>query len=312
LLPGILDGREIAAIGYRVVHGGARYQQHSPISADLLDELNRITSLSPEHLPAEIELIEAFQDVYREPVHIACFDTAFHAGLPTAAKTLPIPRKYQEKGVRRYGFHGLSYEYLMSRLAEVGSPGEAQGRVILAHLGNGSSLAALRDGQCVDTSMAFSPASGLPMGSRTGDIDPGLLCHLAEQESLSTDQLRALVFKQSGLLGISETSSDVRDLLATEQSDHRAAEALEHFCYQTRKWIGAFAAAINGLDTLVFSGGIGANSAEIRERICAGLQFLGVSPGSETVKVHVIPTDEELVIARIAKQFIQDTHPSPH
>ena len=299
-LPEILAGREIAAIAYRVVHGGERFVDHTRVSDSLLEELRKIISLSPEHLPAAIELMGAFREAYPGAEHTACFDTAFHADLPAVAKTLPLPRRYQEMGMRRFGFHGLSYTYLLAELERIGAPGESAGRVILAHLGNGSSLAALRAGKCVDTSMAFSPASGVPMGSRTGDIDPGALCHLIEQEGLDADQLRHLVFKESGLLGISGTSADVRDLLAIEGDDPRAAEALDHYCYQVRKWIGAFAAALGGLDTLVFSGGIGANSATIRERICSGLGFLGLPPESDRVAVHVIPTDEEIVLARIA------------
>ena len=300
----IQDGHEVAAVAYRVVHGGAKHCRHAEISEEMLAELKRIASFSPEHLPAEIRIIESVRERCPTAKHIACFDTAFHASLPTAARTLALPRRLQRRGIRRYGFHGLSYEYLLAELARIGSPGEANGRVILAHLGNGASLAALKGGRCVDTSMAFSPASGIPMSSRAGDIDPGVLCHLIDSENLSADQLRALVYQESGLLGISETSSDVRDLLAIESEDSRAREALDHFCYQVRKWIGAYAAAIGGLDTLVFSGGIGANSPEIRHRICSGLDFLGVAPGSGQVNIHAIRTDEERVMARIARAFL--------
>ena len=223
-----------------------------------------------------------------------------------------VPRRYQARGVRRYGFHGISYEYLLEELARVAGPEAARGRVILAHLGSGASLAAVRDGKCVDTTMGFTPTGGLVMGTRTGDLDPGVLVHLMRTENLTADQLDALVNRESGLLGISETSADVRDLLGREATDPRAAEALAVFRYQTRKWIGAMAAALGGFDTLVFAGGIGESSAVIRGRICNGLGFLGVriagdrnaagatviSEDGAPVTVRVIRTDEEAMIAR--------------
>jgi acetate kinase len=231
--------------------------------------------------------------------------------MPRVATQLPIPRRYASKGIQRYGFHGLSYTFLMQELARL-DPAAARGRVVLAHLGSGASLAAVRDGRCVDTSMGFTPAAGLVMGTRSGDLDPGLMSYLASTDAMNAAQFQTMVNHESGLLGISETSADVRDLLARETSDPRAAEALALFCYQAKKWIGAFTAALGGVDTLVFAGGIGENSAPVRKRICDGLGFLGIeidddangrhaprissNPGSR-VTVRVIRTDEESVIA---------------
>ncbi|MBW4050066.1 MAG: acetate/propionate family kinase [Proteobacteria bacterium] len=301
----------IGAVGHRVVHGMHRTEPAS-VTAELLDELRRITPFDPDHLPREIELIEVFRQRYPRLPQVACFDTAFHRGMPRVAKLLAIPRRYQARGVERYGFHGLSYAYLMEELVRLGDSAATSGRVILAHLGNGASMAAVRDGKSVDTSMGFTPASGFPMSSRSGDLDPGLVSFLARTEHLSAAQFDRMVNHESGLLGVSEISSDVRDLLAQEGADARAAEAVALFCYQARKWIGAFAAVLGGIDTLVFAGGIGENAPLIRERICDGLGFLGIeldpqrnaknapvlSPDAARVKVRVMRTDEELMIAR--------------
>ncbi len=303
----------VKAIGHRVVHG----MQHTApelVSQELLDELHRLQPCDPEHLPREIELIEAFRRRHPRLPQVVCFDTAFHQTMPRVAKLLPIPRRYDAKGIQRYGFHGLSYAYLIEELTRLGDPAAKAGRVILAHLGNGASLAAVRDGRSIDTSMGFTPTAGLVMGTRTGDLDPGIAPYLARTEQMTTSQFYHMVNHGSGLLGISETTSDLRDLLALEANDVRAAEAVALFCYQAKKWIGAFAAALGGLDTLVFSGGIGENCPSVRARICDGLEFLGVSldenrnPTNEAVVsldagrviVRVIGTDEELMIARSA------------
>lgn len=300
----------VGAVGHRVVHG----MQHSDperVTPALVAELKRIIPYDPEHLPREIELIETLSDEHPKLPQVACFDTAFHRSMPRVATLLPIPRRYQSKGVQRYGFHGLSYTYLMAELGRLGDAAATRGRVILAHLGNGASLAAVRDGRCVDTSMGFTPTSGLVMSTRSGDLDPGVAGFLALTESMDSASYQKMVTHESGLLGVSETSSDIRDLLAREADDVRAAEALALFCYQIRKWIGAFAAVLGGMDTLVFAGGIGENAPTIRSRICAGLEFLGVhlndtrnarsaplvSADSGSVAVRVIRTDEESVIA---------------
>ncbi len=316
-LEGSVGFEALAAIGHRVVHGGSRYHQPERVTPELIEGLRRISSYDPDHMPGEIELIEAFRERDPDLTQVACFDTAFHHDMPRVARIVPIPRRYEAAGVRRYGFHGLSYEYLMGELAQVAGPEEACGRVILAHLGSGASLAAVRQGHPVDTTMGFTPASGLVMATRTGDLDPGLVRFLSRTEGMTADQFDGLVNHDSGLLGVSETSSDVRDLLAREDGDVRAAEAIELFCYQAKKWIGSFAAALGGLDSLVFAGGIGENAPEIRRRICDGLGFLGIdidagrnasgalqiSTDDGPVKVRVIRTDEELVIARAAAQL---------
>jgi acetate kinase len=302
----------LTAVGHRVVHGGPKYSEPQQITAEMVEELRRLSPFDPEHLPEEILLTEAFHRRFPDLPQVACFDTAFHHDLPRVARLLPIPRRYEAQGVRRYGFHGLSYAFLMEELARLAGTEAAQGRVILAHLGNGASLAAVRGGKPVDTSMSFTPTAGVPMSSRSGDLDPGLLWYLARTENMSARQFNEMVNSQSGLLGVSETSSDMRDLLDREAQDVRAAEAVALFCYQVRKWIGAFAAALGGLDTLVFSGGIGENALAVRARICDGLGFLGIeleeernlanegviSPAAGWVTVRVIPTDEERMIAK--------------
>ncbi|MDE3041800.1 MAG: acetate/propionate family kinase [Nitrospirota bacterium] len=310
----------LVAIGHRVVHGGRRYSRPQRITSDIMDELHRLSHYDPEHLPAEIELIEACGRRYPMLPQVACFDTAFHRDMPLVARLLPIPRRYEAAGVQRYGFHGLSYAYLMEELRRI-APHEAQGRVILAHLGNGASMAAVRGGKDIDTSMGFTPTAGLPMSTRSGDLDPGLLSYLSRTEGMTVEQFHTMVNQQSGLLGLSETSSDLRDLLASESLDPRAAEAVALFCYQAKKWIGSFTAALGGLDTLVFSGGIGENSAVVRARICEGLEFLGlaldearntksaavISKEGSGVTVRVIPTDEESEIARSVHQLLHQS-----
>ncbi|HEX2387429.1 MAG TPA: acetate/propionate family kinase [Candidatus Binatia bacterium] len=314
-----LGADAVAAIGHRVVHGGPKYSDPQRITPEVLDELRRLSPYDPEHLPAEIRLIEAFAERYPRLPQVACFDTAFHRDMPRAARILPIPRRYEAKGVYRYGFHGLSYAYLLEELGRVAGTAAANGRVILAHLGNGASIAAVRDGKCIDTTMAFTPAAGLPMSTRSGDLDPGLVWYLARSEGMTAEQFNRMVNNESGLLGVSEISSDMRDLLKREDQDVRAAEAVALFCYQAKKWIGAFAAALGGLETLVFAGGIGENAAVVRERICAGLDFLGLNLAAEAnragapvistagslVAVRVMRTDEEVMIARAVRRTIQ-------
>ena len=301
----------IRAVGHRVVHG-MQHTEPERVSQALLDELHRISPYDPDHLPREIELIEAFRRRYPQLPQVACFDTAFHHTLPRVARLLPIPRRFDVMGIRRYGFHGLSYAYLMQELAQLAGTQAAQGRVILAHLGNGASLAAVRDGRSIDTSMGFTPAGGLTMGTRPGDLDPGVAWYLMQSENLTPQQFNRLINHESGLLGVSETSSDMRDLIEHEATDVRAAEAVELFCYQVKKGIGAYAAALGGLDTLVFAGGIGENAPAVRARICGGLEFLGIeieekrnlanagviSAQTGRVVVRVMHTDEEVMIAK--------------
>lgn len=321
-LVAILDQKagfaNILAVGHRVVHGGMLYDEPQRISPGMLSEMRRLGPYNPGHFPAQIGLIEEFSRRFPALPMVACFDTAFHRHMPRVARLIPLPRRYDAAGVRRYGFHGLSYAYLMEELERLGGPAEARGRVILAHLGNGSSMAAVRDGRSIDTTMGFTPTAGLMMSTRTGDLDPGIFAYLAHTEGMTADRFQHMINAESGLLGISETSSDMRDLLARERDDERAAEAVALFCYRARRWIGALAACLGGLDTLVFAGGIGENAPAIRARICEGLAFLGVeidparnengegiiSTVAGRVRVRVIPTDEELQIARSAWRVV--------
>jgi len=304
------DFKSVRAVGHRVVQG----MQHSdpePVTPALLDELKRIAPNAPEHTPREIELLEAFARRHPELPQVVCFDTAFHRTMPAVARRLAIPRRYQAQGVERYGFHGLSYAYLVEALRKIGDPAATTGRVILAHLGNGASMAAVRDGKGIDTSMGFTPASGLPMGTRSGDLDPGLVNYLARTENMTAAQFQHLVNHESGLLGVSGSSADMRVLLAQQATDEAAGEAVDFFCYQAKKWIGAFTAALGGLDTLVFAGGIGEHAPLVRDQACSGLDFLGIeidedrnaanaaviSSAASRVTVRVMKTDEERVIA---------------
>lgn len=313
----------LAAIGHRVVHGGREYREPQHVTQVVIEVLQRLSPYDPEHLPAEIALIKECVRRYPDLPHVACFDTAFHRDMPAVARLLPIPRRYEQQGVQRYGFHGLSYAFLLKELARVGRPGEANGRVILAHLGNGASLAAVKDGQSIDTTMGFTPTAGLPMSRRSGDLDPGLVSYLARTEGMSADRFQRMVNSESGLLGISECSSDMRDLLKEETFNPKAAEAVALFCYQAKKTIGAFAAALGGVDTLVFSAGIGERSPIIRARICEGMEFLGIvldpvrneddapviSTENSPVTVRVIQTDEEYEIAESVVRLLDINYP---
>lgn len=308
----------VKAIGHRIVHG-MKHTKPELISDDLLSELKKISAFDPEHLPEEIKLIEIFSKRYPSLKQVACFDTSFHTSMPTVAKLLSIPRRFYEKGIQRYGFHGLSFAYLLEELKRVAGDDTAKGKIILAHLGNGASLAAVKDGKSIDTSMGFTPTSGLPMGTRTGDLDPGVAWYLMQFEKLGPKQFSHLVNHESGLLGISETNADMRELMKIEDTDNRANEAIELFCYQTKKWIGSFAAALGGLDVLVFSGGIGEHSPEVRSKICDNLEFLGIeldeiknmnnegiiSTETSRVPVHVIKTNEEFMIAKLVCDVLE-------
>jgi acetate kinase len=307
----------IAGVGHRVVNG-MQHSKPQAVSDKLLRELRSLEPDDPDHLPGEVRLIEMVRQQYPQLPQLACFDTVFHHNMPRLAQLLPIPRRFEVVGLRRYGFHGLSYAYLMEELALVAGTEAAQGRVILAHLGSGASLAAVLAGQCIDTSMGFTPTAGLPMATRSGDLDPGIAAHLARTEGMTAQRFYDMANRESGLLGISETSGDMRDLLAAEATDVRSAEAVGYFCYQAKQRIGAYAAALGGLDTLVFAGGIGENAAPVRERICSGLGFLGIeldltrnavnddviSSSTAKVPVRIIRTDEELMIARSVGRWL--------
>ncbi|MEO5501885.1 MAG: acetate/propionate family kinase [Ginsengibacter sp.] len=306
------DFTSISAIGHRIVHG-MQHTEPELVTEDLLNELKKISAFDPEHLPEEIKLIEIFKKRYPALKQIACVDTSFHTSMPVVAKLLTIPRRYYEMGIQRYGFHGLSYAYLMEELKCLIGEEKIKSKIILAHLGSGASLAAVKDGKSIDTSMGFTPTSGLPMSTRTGDLDPGAAWYLMQHEKLNPKEFNHLINHESGLIGISETSSDMRELIKIKVTDNRAKDAIEFFCYQTKKWIGSFAAALGGLDVLVFSGGIGEHSPEVRSKICDNLDFLGIeldeiknrnnepviSTDISKVMVRVIKTNEEFMIAKM-------------
>lgn len=302
---------DLAAVGHRVVHGGARYAQPQWVTPDLLATLRELVPLDPNHMPSVLAGIDYVTARFPALPQAACFDTTFHRAMPRAAQMLPLPRTLQQPDLVRFGFHGLSYEYITGELRRVDARAAA-GRVVVAHLGNGASMAAIVAGRSIDTTMGFTPTSGLLMGTRSGDIDPGVLLYLLEQKGMTPRAVNALLDEQSGLLGVSGTSADMRDLLAAEATDPRAAEAIALFCYRAKKYLGAYASAMGGIDALVFTGGIGEKAAAIRARICAGQEFLGIAldpaanaadaplisaPGS-TVTVRVMPTNEEMMIAR--------------
>jgi acetate kinase len=311
-------GFTVAAIGHRIVHGGPSHREPQLITTAVLGDLGRLVPFAPNHLPEEIALIEAFQARTPAIPQIACFDTAFHHTLPDVARRLPIPQRYDAQGIRRYGFHGLSYAYVIEELGRLAGEDAAASRVILAHLGNGSSLAALCGGRSIDTTMAFTPIGGVVMSTRSGDLDPGVVTFLGRSAGLSADELEDLLSRRSGLLGVSGGESDMRTLLAREGSDAACRLAVDMYVYSVRKAIGAFAAALGGLDVLVFSGGIGEHAPAVRARICDRLGFLGVeldrdrndanrpiiSSAAAAVAVRVIPTDEELMIARAVHRLL--------
>jgi len=313
------DDGQLDGVAHRVVHGGEKYREPCLITPDVVATLRSLVPLAPEHLPSAINGIEAVTKLNARLPQVACFDTAFHAHLPPVAYRYALPRALTGEGVRRYGFHGLSYEYVVSELTAL-DPASTR-RAIIAHLGNGASMAAVRGGQSADTSMGFTPTAGLVMGTRVGDLDPGVVLYLEQHKGMGAEDVETLLNKQSGLLGVSGTSADMRDLLARAPLDAHAAEAIALFCYQAKKYIGAYAAVLGGLDTLVFTGGIGENSAVVRANICDGLRFLGIElddtcnasseavishPGSP-VTVRVVKTDEDLMIARHARRVLSQT-----
>lgn len=311
----------IVAVGHRIVHGGPKYYKTCIATNEVLADLRELTPFDPQHLPIELDLVATFREALQDAVQVLCFDTAFHHDLPTPARILPVPRHLETKGVRRYGFHGLSYAYILEELRRVEGEAAANGKVIIAHLGSGVSLAALKNGRSVDTTMSMTPASGVPMSTRSGDLDPGLILYLTQTQGYDTEQFNRMVNSESGLLGMSETTADMKKLLEIEIDDKRAKDAVDAFCYQVKKTIGSLAAALGGLNTLVFTGGMGENAPKIRARVCEGLEFLGiaiddarnqegarlVSVDGSQVGVHVIHTDEAVTIARETAELIQQT-----
>jgi acetate kinase len=314
-------GRQgLDAVGHRVVHGGVKYAYPHMITPELLGSLKKLIPLAPGHLPQELRIIESVQQLYPVLKQVACFDTAFHRQMPEVAQMYALPRHLQDKGIIRYGFHGLSCEYLAQELRRQAGPKAADGRVVIAHLGNGASMTAVRHGKSVDTTMGFTPAGGLVMSTRSGDLDPGVLVYLLEQEGVQVSALNDMVNRKSGLLGVSGISPDMKDLLDKEKEDPHAAGAVNLFCYQAKKFLAALAAALGGLDTLIFTAGIGENSPATRWRICEGTEFLGIyldscrndanapviSRKDSPCIVRVMHTDEDLMIARHTNDLIRE------
>ena len=306
----------LAAAGHRIVHGGPKFTSPQRINDRLKAALHELIPFAPLHLPSQVAMIEAVAAHFPDLPQVACFDTAFHSRMPEVAQRFALPQKLWEQGIKRYGFHGLSYEYVVGKLGvELGH------RAVIAHLGNGASMVALKDGISIDTSMGLTPTGGFMMGTRSGDLDPGILIHLLKA-GYSADQLESLVDHEAGLLGVSGQTSDMKVLLQKSQSDGPARMALEMFAYQARKFIGGFAAALNGMDTLVFTGGIGEHAAAVRAEICSGLQYLGIaldaaannrnaeviSAASSGCVVRVVETDEDLMIARHTRSVALQEH----
>lgn len=316
-----IEPSSVAAVGHRVVHGGTRYAQATRITPEVLGYLESITPLAPNHLPATIDCITAFQAVFPHSTHVACFDTALFHDLPLVAQALALPHEYAKKGLRRYGFHGLSYGYLLENFRHHEGDVATRGRVIMAHLGSGASIAAFKDGKAVDVSMGFTPTSGIVMSTRSGDLDPGALLYLQTSEGLSPEATAELVTKQSGLLGVSGLSPAMHELLEAQHTNPQAALAIELFCYTAKKTIGGYAAALGGVDSIIFTGGIGERSAEVRQRILGDLEFLGIhldpvrneanerliSSNGSGVGVHVIPAREDIAIAQQTLNVYKET-----
>ncbi len=305
---------KLAAAGHRIVHGGPKFTAPQRIDEGLKAALRELIPFAPLHLPSQVAMIEAVAAHFPDLPQVACFDTAFHSRMPEVAQRFALPGKLWEQGIKRYGFHGLSYEYVVGKLGN-----ELGQRAVIAHLGNGSSMVALRDGVSIDTSMGLTPTGGFMMGTRSGDLDPGVLLHLL-RAGYSAEKLEALLNHEAGLLGVSGESSEMRVLLEKRETDPAAALAVQIFCYQARKFVGAYAAALNGLDTLVFTGGIGEHAAIVRAEICSGLQYLGVAldgaannRNAEVISatggrcvVRVVKTDEDLMIARHTRSVALD------
>lgn len=304
------------AIGHRVVHGGAAYTTPKPIDSELMGELSSLEKFAPNHLPYEISTIEAATEYYPDVPQVACFDTSFHRRMPRKAELYALPENLREE-VRKYGFHGLSYEYIVTELERTSGRGSVR-KLIIAHLGHGSSMAAVKDGISVDTTMGFTPAGGLVMSSRSGDLDPGVVLYLLEEEGLTAAAARELVTKKSGLVALAGTA-DMEEIVRRAGEDNSAKEALTVYCYSARKHLGALATALGGVETIVFTGGVGENSPEVRKRIADGLGFLGVEldPGKNKensqvisrgrVKVMVMKTNEELMIARHTRKLASES-----
>jgi len=312
------SAQSMTAIGHRIVHGGQTFDRSVKFTPAVVDRLKSMVTFDPEHLPLALELVEKLSQRFPSIPQIACFDTSFYRDLPDVARLLPLPRRLESLGLRRYGFHGLSYESLLRQFSELAGPAAINGKIILAHLGSGASLTAVKGGQVLDTTMSFTPASGIPMSTRSGDLDPGIADFLRLQAGMTEEAFSHMVHFESGLLGVSELSSDMELLLEKRNTNSKAADAVHLFCYQVRKAIGGLAAALGGIDSLIFSGGMGEKSAVIRTMISEGLDFLGLSLDEERnqsheflisspqsrVGIHVMQTDEASIIAKEVQQIV--------
>ncbi|WP_075213966.1 acetate/propionate family kinase [Mongoliimonas terrestris] len=310
----VLPGLDVAAVGHRVVHGGPDFKAHAVLDTAILERLAAFSSLAPLHQPHNLAGIRAALAAFPAAAQVACFDTAFHRTHPFVNDVFALPRAYYDKGVRRYGFHGLSYEYIASELARR-APLLAEGRVVVAHLGNGASMCAMQDGRSVASTMGFSALDGLPMGTRCGQLDPGVVLHLMVEEGMDAKAISDLLYKRSGLLGLSGLSNDMRTLEAAGTPE--ADEAIDYFVFRIQRELGAMAAALGGIDSLVFCGGIGENSRLVRARVCERMAWMGIeldparnAANAEVISsdlarttVLVIPTNEELVIARATRRL---------
>ena len=312
-LEGAYPSARVRAVGHRVVHGGRKHSAPARLTQEVIADLDQLSPFAPLHQPHNLAGVRAAVEAFPDALQVACFDTAFHRSHPFVNDTFALPKEYYDKGVRRYGFHGLSYDYITGVL-EAEYPDLHDGRVAVAHLGNGASLCAIRAGRSLASTMGFSALDGLPMGTRSGQLDPGVVLYMLQQEKLSPERIAEILYTKSGLAGISGISHDMRDLLGSDSAD--AKNAVDYFTFRIRRELGAMAAALEGLDGIVFCGGIGENAAPVRQRICDPMGWLGVSVdpqanaanareiGTGKIRVLVIPTDEEIVIARAAAALL--------
>lgn len=314
----ILNGEEIQVVAHRIVNGGSRFISPTLLNNDTTEVINELGKFSPLHTKSELSLVDAMSKLVPKASQVACFDSAFHATMPKTAKLLPIPREYYDKGLRRYGFHGLAYQHVVKEVKR-NHKGDLPSKIVAAHLGSGASLTAILDGRSIDTTMAFSPNSGIPMSTRSGDLDPEVIFYLLQSEGLSIEQAHQLLNEKSGLLGMSELSPEMKVLLEREDEDQKAKEVADVFCYQVKKTIAAYTAALGGLDCLTFSGGMGENAPKIRSRICEGLKYFGVdidneanlagaeviSTDSSRVKVMIVRVDESESMADQVQEFLE-------
>jgi acetate kinase len=308
----------LAVIGYRIVHGGHTFNEPTRLTNEAIAQLKEIKDFDPEHIPISLDLIDIFSEHFPGLTQVACFDTTFYKDMPKLAKLLPLPRKLESLGLKRYGFHGLSYESLLSSFQKRVGGLAANGRIILAHLGSGASLSAVKDGQVLDTTMSFTPASGIPMSSRAGDLDPGIIDFLRKKTDMTIPEFNHMVHFESGLVGVSELSTDMEKLIQESSNNPKAKDAVDLFCYSIKKTIGGFTSILGGLDSLIFSGGIGENAPLIRSEVCSGFDYLGIninedrnlsnefliSNDNSRVGVHVIHSDEAIIIARQVKHVL--------